>query len=104
VRRAFGRCRDGLGFAPRYGRRATGPDREEGGRWRVTLEQTRDRTADTVPAKFVLIGAGGSAPPPLQVSAIPEAQGYAGFPASGIWLGRTSTPWAIAPILKIETP
>jgi malate dehydrogenase (quinone) len=39
-----------------------------------------------VQTKFVFIGAGGGSLPLLQKSKIPESQGYAGFPVSGIWL------------------
>lgn len=39
-----------------------------------------------VEANFVFIGAGGGSLPLLQKSQIPEAEGYAGFPVSGIWL------------------
>jgi malate dehydrogenase (quinone) len=39
-----------------------------------------------VSAKFIFLGAGGGSLPLLQKSKIPEGQGYAGFPVSGIWL------------------
>src|SRR5262249_2603241 len=42
-------------------------------------------------AKFVFIGAGGGSLHLLQKSGIPEANGYAGFPVSGVWL-RTDNP------------
>ena len=47
-----------------------------------------DETArkNRIAAKFVFLGAGGGALPLLQKSGIPEGNGYAGFPVSGIWL------------------
>lgn len=39
-----------------------------------------------IETKFVFIGAGGGSLPLLQKSGIPEAEGYAGFPVSGVWL------------------
>jgi malate dehydrogenase (quinone) len=74
------------GFAVHYDSKVIGLDREDDGRWRVTVEHTLDRTTDTVSAEFVFIGAGGGALPLLQKSAILEGRGYAGFPVSGIWL------------------
>ncbi|MBV9811472.1 MAG: malate dehydrogenase (quinone), partial [Acetobacteraceae bacterium] len=76
----------GAGFAVRYNSEVVGLTREADGRWRVSVRDTTDKTASTVSAEFVFIGAGGGALPLLQASGIPEGKGYAGFPVSGIWL------------------
>jgi malate dehydrogenase (quinone) len=58
----------------------------EGEGWRIDAKnEATGETVSTV-ARFVFIGAGGAALPLVQKSGIPEAQGYAGFPVSGIWL------------------
>jgi malate dehydrogenase (quinone) len=74
------------GFQVHYNRKVVGLDRENGGRWRVSVEDTYDGGVETVSAKFVFIGAGGGSLPLLQKSKIPEGKGYGGFPVSGIWL------------------
>jgi malate dehydrogenase (quinone) len=74
------------GFAVHYNRQVVALDRENGGRWRVTIEDTYDGTTQTVSAGFVFIGAGGASLDLLQKSGIPEGRGYGGFPVSGIWL------------------
>jgi malate dehydrogenase (quinone) len=74
------------GFSVHYKQRVVGLDREPDGRWRVEIEDAKQRKAHAISAKFVFIGAGGGALPLLQKSRIPEAHGYGGFPVSGIWL------------------
>ena len=74
------------GFDLRYNRQVVALDREAGGRWKVTIEDTYDGTRETVSAGFVFIGAGGASLDLLQKSEIPEGRGYGGFPVSGIWL------------------
>ncbi len=74
------------GFDLRYNRQVVALDRDAGGRWRVTIEDTYDGTRESVSARFVFIGAGGASIELLQKSGIPEGQGYGGFPVSGIWL------------------
>jgi malate dehydrogenase (quinone) len=69
-----------------YNRKVVGLDREDDGRWRVSVEDVLDGNVATLSAKFVFIGAGGGALPLLQKSKIPEGKGYGGFPVSGIWL------------------
>lgn len=69
-----------------YSHRVTGLRREQTGRWRVEARDTTNGNAISRTAKFVFLGAGGGALPLLQKSGIPEANGYAGFPVSGIWL------------------
>jgi malate dehydrogenase (quinone) len=77
---------DQPGCGVHYNRKVVDLDREDDGRWRVSLEDVLDGTIETVSAKFVFIGAGGGALPLLQKSRISEAKGYGGFPVSGIWL------------------
>lgn len=60
--------------------------RREGDSWNVRVRNETTGEHWDVQAKFVFIGAGGGSLPLLQKSGIPEAQGYAGFPVSGIWL------------------
>lgn len=60
--------------------------KRNGSLWNVLCRNTKNGEETTVSAKFVFIGAGGAALTLLQQSGIPEAQGYAGFPVSGIWL------------------
>jgi malate dehydrogenase (quinone) len=69
-----------------YRSRVTGLVRDERGHWRVEVHDPESGAKRSVKAKFVFIGAGGGALPLLQKSGIPEGQGYAGFPVSGIWL------------------
>jgi malate dehydrogenase (quinone) len=54
--------------------------------WRVQIRDEKTGEHRFVQAKFVFIGAGGGSLRLLQKSGIPEGQGYAGFPVSGIWL------------------
>ncbi len=77
---------DQPGFGVDYESQVVGLDREQDGRWRVTVEDTRSRERRSVSARFVFIGAGGGSLPLLQASKIPEGRGYGGFPVSGIWL------------------
>jgi len=52
--------------------------------WRVILQGPSGKRE--VRAPFVFLGAGGGALPLLQRSGIPEADDFAGFPVSGLWL------------------
>ena len=60
--------------------------RRDGDLWSVRIRDEKSGEQRDVRAKFVFIGAGGGSLPLLQKSEIPEGQGYAGFPVSGIWL------------------
>ncbi|HYZ20995.1 MAG TPA: malate dehydrogenase (quinone) [Rhodopila sp.] len=77
---------DQPGFDVHYNRKVVGLDREDNGRWRVSIEDVRDGSVAALSAKFVFIGAGGGSLPLLQRSKIPEGKGYGGFPVSGIFL------------------
>jgi malate dehydrogenase (quinone) len=74
------------GFTVSYSTHVTDLDRESDGGWRVEVEDTQSGERTEVASKFVFLGAGGGALPLLQRSRIPEGDGYAGFPVSGIWL------------------
>jgi len=54
------------------------------GDWRVVFKGPSGKKE--VRAPFVFLGAGGGALPLLQRSGIPEADDFAGFPVSGLWL------------------
>jgi malate dehydrogenase (quinone) len=60
--------------------------RRDGDLWSVRFRDEQTGEHRDVKANFVFIGAGGGSLPLLHKSGIPEAQGYAGFPVSGIWL------------------
>lgn len=74
------------GFSVHYKQRVVGLDRDSGGHWRIRIEDVEERRDQAISARFVFIGAGGGALPLLQKSGIAEADGYGGFPVSGIWL------------------
>ena len=54
--------------------------------WKVELKNSKTGKEETIVARFVFLGAGGGALPLLQVSGVPEGDGYGGFPVSGQWL------------------
>jgi malate dehydrogenase (quinone) len=60
--------------------------RREGELWTLQIRDEKAGQQRDVQSRFVFLGAGGGALPLLQKSGIPEGQGYAGFPVSGIWL------------------
>nr|WP_230978223.1 malate dehydrogenase (quinone) [Mangrovicoccus algicola] len=70
----------------RTGRTVTGIRRNPAGGWRVTTAATRGGAPEVIEARFVFLGAGGGALPLLQMSGIPEARRYAGFPVGGSFL------------------
>jgi malate dehydrogenase (quinone) len=74
------------GFSAHFSERVTDLERRPDGRWRVGAKDTKSGGRRSVVTKFVFLGAGGGALPLLQKSGIPEADGYAGFPVSGVWL------------------
>jgi malate dehydrogenase (quinone) len=78
--------REQSGFSVRYRHRVTDLMQTGDGRWTVSVEDLASGETRTVSTKFVFAGAGGGALEILQKSKIPEADGYGGFPVSGIWL------------------
>ena len=73
------------GFSIEFFQRVQELDRD-GNQWKVIVRDERTGEVRHVHSKFVFIGAGGGSLPLLQRADIPEADGYAGFPVSGIWL------------------
>ncbi len=61
-----------------------GIERLEDSKWQITLNSPEGEKVYT--SNFVFLGAGGGALPLLQMSQIPEGDGYGGFPVSGQWL------------------
>jgi len=60
--------------------------RSEEGVWRLKVKDLSSKQKRTLNARFVFIGAGGKSLTLLEKSDIPEAEGYGGFPVSGLWL------------------
>lgn len=58
--------------------------------WLIDLEDMHTQEEHSAIAKFVFIGAGGGAFKLLEMSEIPEAHGYGGFPVSGQFLKCTN--------------
>jgi malate dehydrogenase (quinone) len=54
--------------------------------WRATVKNPETGEVREIQARFVFLGGGGGALPLLQMSGIPEGNGYGGFPVSGQWL------------------
>ncbi len=61
-------------------------DHAKDGSWHVRVKDRTSGKSKTIHADFVFLGAGGGALPLLQESGIDEADGYGGFPVSGMWL------------------
>jgi len=59
--------------------------RRDGNSWSLQIRDEKTGQQRDVKTKFVFLGAGGGSLPLLQKSKIPEGQGYAGFPVSGVW-------------------
>jgi malate dehydrogenase (quinone) len=61
--------------------------RNDDGSWRVSAFDIKDKSKiQTIDARHIFIGAGGAALPLLQLSGIPEAKQYGGFPVGGEFL------------------
>lgn len=58
--------------------------------WNVTIHDLKSQQERTIKSRFVFIGAGGAAFTLLQLSGIPEAKDYAGFPVGGQFLAFDS--------------
>lgn len=59
---------------------------KDGGRWHLTVRDTKSGQYRKTTAKFVFVGAGGGSLQLLQKSGIPESKGFGGFPVGGQWL------------------
>lgn len=77
--------RQSTGVAIHFFSRVMDLDRN-GDLWDITIRDEQTGEHRDITTKFVFLGAGGGSLPLLQKSGIPEADGYAGFPVSGIWL------------------
>ncbi len=73
------------GFSINFFSRVQDLERDGDG-WNVKIRDEKTGVHKHVHAKFVFLGAGGGSLHLLQRSGIPEGEGYAGFPVSGIWL------------------
>lgn len=67
--------------------------RREGGLWVVTARDPHSGAAEELRARAVFVGAGGGALPVLQLSGVPEARRYGGFPVGGQWLVCRDRAW-----------
>ena len=56
------------------------------GGWTIETKDEKTHAKRSLGARYAFLGAGGAALTLLQKSGIPEADGFAGFPVSGIWL------------------
>ena len=74
------------GFTVHFSEMVTDLKRLPGGGWRVTVKNELNGQKRTIDTHYVFLGAGGAALQLLQKSGIPEGNGFAGFPVSGIWL------------------
>jgi len=73
-------------FAVHFSEAVTQLQRQPAGGWQVTVRNETTGAERTIHARFVFLGAGGGALTLLQKSGIPEGEGFAGFPVSGIWM------------------
>jgi malate dehydrogenase (quinone) len=74
------------GFSIEFSQQVTGLHRRTDGGWTLDVKDEKSHAHKKIGAKYVFLGAGGAALTLLQKSGIPEADGFAGFPVSGIWL------------------
>lgn len=87
-------------FALHLGSEVTALRRNADKTWNVTVKDLKSGQESTVKTRFVFIGAGGAALKLLQLSGIPEADDYAGFPVGGQFLAFTAP--AIADRHKVK--
>ncbi len=74
-------------FSIQFSHEVTGLHRRPDGGWTLDVKDEKShRRRRRIGARYVFLGAGGAAITLLQKSGIPEADGFAGFPVSGIWL------------------
>ncbi len=64
----------------------TGISKNDNNTWSVAFKDVKSGKVDHVKTRFVFIGAGGAAIKLLQMTGLPEAQQYAGFPVGGEFL------------------
>ncbi|MEI4484651.1 malate dehydrogenase (quinone) [Frigidibacter sp. MR17.14] len=88
TRQSIAHLRAQPGFSLSCATEVSGLKRGADGLWEVKYSRRggRRREQHRVRARFVFIGAGGGSLPVLQMSGIPEARPYAGFPVGGSFL------------------
>lgn len=87
TRQFYGHLTDKSGVKVSTGYEVRSITRNDDGTWRVSAFNVKDSSkVQTVDARTVFIGAGGAALPLLQLSGIPEAKQYGGFPVGGEFL------------------
>ena len=64
----------------------TGISQNDDKTWTVSFKNLKTGKTDHVKTRFVFIGAGGAAVKLLQLTGLPEAKQYAGFPVGGEFL------------------
>lgn len=78
---------DNVGSKISTGHEVRSITRNDDGSWRVSAFDVKDKTrTQTIDARHIFIGAGGAALPLLQLTGIPEAKQYGGFPVGGEFL------------------
>ncbi|QWP75419.1 malate dehydrogenase (quinone) [Lysobacter sp. K5869] len=77
-------------FGLHLGHEVTALRRNDDKTWNVTVKDLKSGKETSVKSRFVFIGAGGAALKLLQLSGIPEAENYAGFPVGGQFLAFTA--------------
>ncbi|MEA5258172.1 malate:quinone oxidoreductase [Arcicella aquatica] len=60
--------------------------KKKDGNWKIKVKDLATGDKRVIRTKFVFIGAGGGSLPLLEKAAIPEGNGFGGFPVSGQWL------------------
>lgn len=75
---------EGCGYATSH--RITDLNKQDDGRWELTIKDLKTNQSFKNTAKFVFIGAGGGSLPLLQKAGMQEAKGFGGFPIGGQWL------------------
>ena len=64
----------------------TGISQNDDKTWSISFTNLKTGATDHVKTRFVFIGAGGAAVKLLQMTGLPEAKQYAGFPVGGVFL------------------
>lgn len=73
-------------FKLRTSTEVTGISKNDDNTWSVAFKDLKSGEVSHVKTRFVFIGAGGAAVKLLQMTGLPEAQQYAGFPVGGEFL------------------
>ncbi|MCC2976565.1 malate dehydrogenase (quinone) [Sphingomonas sp. PL-96] len=85
-----GTLRRSPNFSLNLGQEVRGLHQNADRSWNVAVHDVRTGKDRAVKAKFVFVGAGGASLKLLQMSGIPEARNYAGFPVGGQFLAFES--------------